>query len=212
MGFLKNLKKSMGISKEKQRQEPDEIPQKEADLNTSHETINFNDAPKTGDFNPTSEKETIEKTPNFKYLDELIHSGLKEITLDSNIILDDGEEETYENGISVDVENLIINGNDYIIDAKEKVRIFNIEADNVVLKNIKFENGFSSSDGSYGKNGGAICVVKHPLTIEKCVFTNNSAGGNHCSGGAIFNIKSDSIMFLRVVVVQFIRHWMMAVF
>lgn len=29
---------------------------------------------------------------NFKYLDDLIHSGTKEIVLDSDIVLGDGEE------------------------------------------------------------------------------------------------------------------------
>ena len=36
---------------------------------------------------------------NFKYLDELIHSGVKEIVLDSDIVLSDGEESEYLEGI-----------------------------------------------------------------------------------------------------------------
>ena len=48
---------------------------------------------------------------NFKYLDDLIHSGVKEIVLDADIVLDDGEEFNYKEGIKLDVDDLIIDGN-----------------------------------------------------------------------------------------------------
>lgn len=61
---------------------------------------------------------------NFKYLDDLIHSGAKEIVLDSDIVLGDGEESEYEDGIRLDVDDLIIDGNGHGIDARGKARIF----------------------------------------------------------------------------------------
>ena len=61
---------------------------------------------------------------NFKYLDDLIHSGAKEIVLDSNIVLNDEEESEYSEGIKLDVDNLVIDGQGYTINVKGKTRIF----------------------------------------------------------------------------------------
>ena len=61
---------------------------------------------------------------NFKYLDDLIHSGVKEIVLDSDIVLSDSEESEYEGGIKLDVDDLTIDGNGHTIDAQGKARIF----------------------------------------------------------------------------------------
>ena len=44
------------------------------------------------------------QTKNFRYLDDLIHGGLKEISLDCDIVLDDDEEDEYQWGIHIDVE------------------------------------------------------------------------------------------------------------
>ena len=55
---------------------------------------------------------------NFKYLDDLIHSGVKEIVLDSDIELDPtNERREYLNGIKLDVDDLTIDGNGHAIDA-----------------------------------------------------------------------------------------------
>ena len=54
---------------------------------------------------------------NFKYLDDLIHSGVKEIVLDSDIVLSDGEESQYLKGIKLDVDDITIDGKGHSIDA-----------------------------------------------------------------------------------------------
>ena len=61
---------------------------------------------------------------NFRYLDELIHSGVKEIVLDSDIVLDPDEESQYLNGIKLDADDLAIDGNGHAIDALKSARIF----------------------------------------------------------------------------------------
>ena len=61
---------------------------------------------------------------NFRYLDELIHSGVKEIVLDSDIVLCDDEESQYLNEIKLDVDDLTIDGNGHAIDAQGLTRIF----------------------------------------------------------------------------------------
>ena len=109
---------------------------------------------------------------NFKYLDNLIHSGKKKIILDSDIILGDGEEEIYSEGIKIDVDHILIDGNGHTIDAREKVRIFEIESIDVDIFNITFKNGFY--EGDRDDDGGAI--LNHGVVCFKdCNFINNSS-------------------------------------
>ena len=113
---------------------------------------------------------------NFKYLDDLIHSGVKEIILGSDIILGEEEKSKYKNGIKLDVDDLIIDGNGHVIDACRRGRIFECTAKNVTLKNIRLKNGYTRDEG------GAI-VNTDKLTIEDSIFVGNTAN----NGGAIFN-------------------------
>ena len=116
---------------------------------------------------------------NFKYLDDMIQSGAHEIILDSDIVLDEGEEAEYSKGIDLDVDRLSIDGNGHTIDAKGKARIFNITAHNVMIRNITFKNGFSPNDGGAISGIGVI-----QLKIEDSQFKSNASKGK---GGAIFN-------------------------
>ena len=117
---------------------------------------------------------------NFKYLDKLIHSGTKEVFLDSDIILSDEEHDKYINGIHLDVEDLVIDGNGHCIDACGKTRIFYSVFKNCTIKNITLMNGF-------GGDGGAIINIDAKLTIVDSTLKNNHAKG---FGGAICN-RSD---------------------
>ena len=81
---------------------------------------------------------------NFKYLDELIQSGAKEIVLDSDIVLSDGEESEYKNGIKLDVDDLTIDGNGYAIDALKSARIFHCTGKNVSEYNIRTDSQLTS--------------------------------------------------------------------
>ena len=45
---------------------------------------------------------------NFKYLDNLIHSEIKEIVLDTDIVLGDNEKSGYKDGIKLDLDYLAI--------------------------------------------------------------------------------------------------------
>ena len=63
---------------------------------------------------------------NFKYLDNLIHSGVKEIVLDSDIVLGSDEESQYLNGIKLDVDDLAIGRNGHAIDYRKMSYLFKI--------------------------------------------------------------------------------------
>ena len=75
-------------------------------------------------------------------------------------------------------KNLTINGNNHIIDANSKSRIFSILGNNsIILNNIQFYNA-----NSLDENGGAIFADAHDLKINNCQFINNHA----MNGGAVY--------------------------
>ena len=110
----------------------------------------------------------------FDDLNELINENDGEIILDSNLIYDN---HASTEGIEITQDNLVIDGNDHIINANGKSRILNIFGDNVTLKNIKFMNGFSN-------DGGAIINNSRNLVLENCKFKFNNA----VTGGAVCNL------------------------
>ena len=129
------------------------------------------------DFESHSKELSAENTKTFKYLDDLIHSGVKEIVLDSDIVLDDDEESDYEDGINLNVPNLIIDGNGHTIDANVKARIFYCTR-YITVKNITLKNGYSKDHGGaiYNNTWGE-------LTIVESIIKENTAN----YGGAISN-------------------------
>ena len=116
---------------------------------------------------------------NFKYLDYLIHSGEKEIVLDSDIVFEDGEESEYYEGIKIDVNDLTIDGKGHVIDACTKGRIFDIVGKGITIKNITFKNGFNTNAGAiFNERSADSCLLY-------CKIENNMAQDN---GGAIKNL------------------------
>ena len=83
---------------------------------------------------------------------------------------------TLRNGIQV--ENLIIYGNNHTIDGANLARAFTQYSGSVTLNNINFVNGYVSAN----TNGGAYLLGTGTLTVNNCQFENNSAGRH---GGAI---------------------------
>lgn len=113
---------------------------------------------------------------NFREFEELINSGEEKIVLTEDVVAEDFEKTDYMMGIDINADNIIIDGDCHIIDAKGKVSIFYVKASNVTLKNICFKDGFCEY------SGGAI-YNKGDLTIVNCRFT-----GNCCEdfGGAVY--------------------------
>lgn len=101
------------------------------------------------------------------------------ITLDKDYTYDEG---FGINGIQIG-KDITINGNGHSFNGLSKSRIFLIEIgllknNNVVLNNIKFQNGYTDY------YGGAIFNFGN-LTINNCKFENNYA---KCCGGAINSV------------------------
>ena len=93
---------------------------------------------------------------NFRYLDFLIHGGEKEIILDSDIILGDDDASEYLDGIELDMDDIVIDGNGHIIDACTRTRIFKITGENIKIRNVTLKNGFSHKGGGAIANAGIV--------------------------------------------------------
>ena len=128
---------------------------------------------------------------NFKYLDDLIHSGAKEIVLDSDIVLSEAEQSQYLEGIRLDADDLTIDGNGHTIDAQGKARIFHCTGKNITIINIVLENGYAE------ENGGAIYNSEGELTITESTLTKNMAiidGGAICNGEGSLTITESTLI------------------
>lgn len=128
----------------------------------------------------------VMRQESFKHLDDLIRSGKNEIVLDSEIVLKEGEELLFLNGIELDIDGLIINGDGHSIDACGKTRIFNVTGRNIKFHDIVFKNAFAGNGGAV-KNSGS-------LEINDSTFHDNRAeecGGAIYNGGELFISNSD---------------------
>ena len=160
---------------------------------------------------------------NFRYLDELIHSGVKEIVLDSDIVLDPDEKSQYLNGIKLDADDLAIDGNGHAIDAQGLTRIFYCTGKNIIIKNIILKNGFTIENGGAINNEGELTITESTLTenttkngdggainnegeltITKATLNNNIG---EVSGGAIHNNKGGELTITESTLNNNTAHW-----
>lgn len=84
--------------------------------------------------------------------------------------------------IYVGTEDLIIDGGGNTILDGNSSRIFNIQEKNIVIKNVKFINGYSSY-------GGAIGVFSDNCLIDNCQFI--KCGSSYKGGAIHFNARFD---------------------
>ena len=123
---------------------------------------------------PANDEVLGEGEGSFTQLQEDI-SGQTEVTLTKNYTYVDSDS-ALKGGIPLS-GNIKITGNNVVIDASHKARIFNIASGaTVTLQGITFIN--ANSDG----NGGAI-ASQGVLSVENCKFINNTAAIN---GGGIY--------------------------
>ena len=111
---------------------------------------------------------------NFKFLEDLIN-GSNEISLQTDIILDEDEYGLFKDGIRIHKDDIIIDGNNHTIDGRGKSRIFDVNGKSIVLKNIIFKNGQHNNGGAIFQDGGNLKVLR-------CRFLDNASKS---MGGAI---------------------------
>ena len=87
----------------------------------------------------------------------------------------------FENGITISKDNFTIDGKGHTINGAGLARIFNIQANNVTLKNIKFFNGNATYGGAIYNNG--------KTTIDNSKFIDNNA-----TEGSAIKTQTDMII------------------
>ena len=132
----------------------------------------------------------------------------KEIMVDDDIYYERGMDNS--EGISINTEYLIINGDGHDVDLNFQTEAFLVSSDMVILKNFNFKNGRGHQGGVIHNtgslrienctfsdckalNGGAI-YNEGFLVVDKCNFENNSTTYHLGDGGAILN-KFISMIF-----------------
>ena len=111
---------------------------------------------------------------NFTSLQTDIENSADSIELTQNYVYDNATDSELIDGITIAKSNFVVEGNGYTIDSSNQARIFNIEGDNITLKNLNLINGNA-------KAGGAI-YANNLTTIYNITFTGNTAE----AGAAIF--------------------------
>ncbi|WP_409200872.1 hypothetical protein [Methanobrevibacter sp. DSM 116169] len=104
------------------------------------------------------------------------------VYLTDDVELEFSEATAYRDGIKVTTDDITIDGQNNVINANNLVSIFNIEANNVVIKNIKLVNAgsiYATNTGSAIINSGNNTQLVGGVTIA------NSTGTTY--GGAIYN-------------------------
>ena len=119
-----------------------------------------------------------------------------EIYLDKDYVFNESSDDKnlFKDGIIIN-KSVTIYGNNHVIDAKNAVRIFNINA-SVVIRNVVLLNGYHGYGNYYAgdvNGGGAINIVGGGLHLENAIVSNNTAyssspvkgTGMDSGGGAI---------------------------
>lgn len=149
----------------------------------------------TDDNDQTEEvnNDSLENTGSFIELQELIdNTASGTIDLEKDYEYNSSTDSSLIEGITITQSGITINGNNHTLNAKNQIRIFNIQASNIVLKNINFING-NESHYRYGNYGGAIYWQGSNGVLINSTFINNTvkdtAGAIYWSGlsGKIIN-------------------------
>ena len=124
---------------------------------------------------------------NFSSLNqEIINSQeSKYLELNKNYTYDYNADSEYIKGVEINIDDFVIDGKGFTVNGFNIARIFNINANNVTLKNINFINGKTDSQES----GGAVFSNKDG-NILNCNFTHNAAS---YFGGAIYIKENGNI-------------------
>ena len=131
------------------------------------------------DINQTGHIETSgADVKSFDDLSSEISNGQPQINLSHDYAFNKTSDENYKTGIEINNKNLVINGNNHVIDAKSQARIFAINASNVTVNNLVVKNALN----------GAVFAVNSTIFTNNVTFIDNV--GNE-KGGAIFGDKTN---------------------
>ena len=113
----------------------------------------------------------------FNNLDYVISCSRDYAILDQDFTFNPTHDTGYVNGIGIHRNNLIIDGNNHIINGSSLARMFNVTGKNITFQNIIFVNGNSDN------NGGVLYITGDDVKIINCTFIDNHVA---IDGGAVY--------------------------
>lgn len=115
------------------------------------------------DFNNLTVDENQLKT--FEYLNYKTASTYKTLKLENDFAFDESEDAKFIDGIRIFKNNIIVDGNNHIIDTKNLAKlVFNVTGENVTLQNIQFKNAAGNDES------GAIYMAGKNVKIINCSY------------------------------------------
>ncbi|WP_409199629.1 beta strand repeat-containing protein [Methanobrevibacter sp. DSM 116169] len=132
---------------------------------------------------------------NFTSLQNQITNANEGIIINQNYTYSESNDNTLKEGVIINKDNFVIDGNNYTINGDNKARIFSITGDNVTIKNLNFINGIILKLGYVNGMGGAIYNSGNNTTLIDNVFSGNLAQSQYYigAGGAIYNVGNLNI-------------------
>ena len=147
----------------------------------------INETSKVSDLNSIGDIYEINSSNNdFSTLSNEINASYqtKSLDLTKDYLFNEESDGNYTEGILIDIDNLVIDGHGHTINANKQARIFNINSNNVILKNIIIINGISDT------HGGAIYWAGSNGSVCDSIFKNCKSPN---SGGAIYFKKTATV-------------------
>ena len=153
------------------------------------------------------------QTGDVKSFDELngvISNADSVIDIDCDYTFNPQSDEKHVNGIEINHKKVIINGNNHVIDADSRSRIFSINASDITINNLIFKNANSSAIfienstlktnnvtfiGNVNNNGGALYGKNTTFTSVSDKFIDNEGKFGSAillKGNSTFNLISAS--------------------
>ena len=143
---------------------------------------------------------------SFANLAKEIENAGTVLDLNQDYAFNNETDKDFSIGIRIEKDNLVINGNNHIIDAKGQSRIFNVTGSNIIINNLILKNANDSAILDYGSlktdnvtftncrsnEGGAVYVSKAEYVSVNDIFSDNS---NSHKGAAIYTTSSDVTVY-----------------
>ena len=150
-----------------------------------------------------------ESKARFATIDYAVSLKTGKITFTSDIVFDPERDSDFINGILLEDDNLLIDGDGHTIDARGMARVFEVTGKNITIRNFIFLNCRAGEGGAIINRGtlrlenvkfsvcradfgGAICNASGEITIKDVEFSANMA---EYGGGAIHNDGGDILIW-----------------
>lgn len=119
---------------------------------------------------------------NFTELDNQISESSDELVLNQDYIYDSDNDANFTSGVKISKTNFTLDGKGHFIDGNNKASIFDIEGNNITIKNLVFKNAY---------NEAIMLNMAKNITFDNITVTNCSSSGLY--GGIIAQMSNITV-------------------